>query len=134
MSSFKDRLRALRKQNVLSQQELADKMGVTKQTISQYERGVREPDFESLEALCDIFNVSSDYILGKANITMRFLTEGDLELLNRPSLSPDESSLLEDYRELNDEGKAIARSTVRGLAAGGAYKKEKGASSVSEAG
>lgn len=123
MTSFKDRLRTLRKQNLLSQQELADKMGVSKQTISQYERGVREPDFESLEALCDIFNVSSDYILGKVNITMRFLTECDLELLNRPSLSSDELSLLEDFRELNDEGKAIARNTVRGLAASGVYKR-----------
>lgn len=123
MSSFKDRLRTLRKQNLLSQQELADKMGVSKQTISQYERGVREPDFESLEALCDIFNVSSDYILGKVNITMRFLTEGDLELLNRPSLSSDELSLLEEYRELNDEGKTIVLNTVRGLAASCAYKK-----------
>ena len=123
MSSFKDRLRTLRKQNLLSQQELADKMGVSKQTISQYERGVREPDFASLEALCDIFNVSSDYILGKVNITMRFLTEGDLELLNRPSLSSDELSLLEEYRELNDEGKTIVLNTVRGLAASCAYKK-----------
>lgn len=123
MSNFKDRLRTLRKQNLLSQQELADKMGVSKQTISQYERGVREPDFESLEALCDIFNVSSDYILGKVNITMRFLTEGDLELLNRPSLSSDELSLLEEYRELNDEGKTIVLNTVRGLAASCAYKR-----------
>lgn len=123
MSSFKDRLRTLRKQNLLSQQELADKMGVSKQTISQYERGVREPDFESLEALCDIFNVSSDYILGKVNITMRFLTEGDLELLNRPSLSSDELSLLEEYRELNNEGKAIVLNTVRGLVASCAYKR-----------
>lgn len=98
-------------------------MGVSKQTISQYERGVREPDFESLEALCDIFNVSSDYILGKANITMRFLTEGDLELLNRPSLSSDELSLLEEYRELNNEGKTIVLNTVRGLVASCAYKK-----------
>ena len=136
MAGFKDRLRTLRKQCNFSQQELADKMGVTKQTISQYERGVREPDFDSLAALCDFFNVSTDYILGKVNITMRFLTEDDLEVLNRPSLSlmDDESELLENYRKLNEEGKTAARTMVKGLVGTGAYSKTEDVSSISSTG
>lgn len=85
MAQFSTRLRELRIQNNMSQQELADKIHVTKQTISQYERGIREPDYDYLLALCDIFNVSVDYILGKADVTARFLKAKDLETLAHPS-------------------------------------------------
>ena len=60
MATFSERLRELRTQYDYSQQDLADKMGATKQMISQYERGVRKPDLDTLTALCDIFNVSSE--------------------------------------------------------------------------
>lgn len=82
MASFTERLRELRTQNNYSQQDLADKMGVTKQTISQYERGVRKPDMDTLTALCDIFNVSSDYLMGKSDVTVRLLNTDDLRRLN----------------------------------------------------
>lgn len=137
MTSFKERLRSLRRQNNYSQQELADKIKVSKQTISQYERGIREPDFEYLNALCDIFNVSTDYMLGKANVTMRFLTETDLATLSscdNHALSPDESSLLEDYRQLNSLGKDKAREYVEDLKANNKYlDKEEETSSESTA-
>ena len=81
MALFKDRLRELRKQKGYSQQELADKINVTKQTISQYERGVREPDYDNLLALCDIFNVSAGYLLGKEDVTMRFLNTDELQMV-----------------------------------------------------
>lgn len=81
MSKFKNRIKQLREQHHFSQQELADKLNVHKQTISQYERGVREPDFDNLLALCDIFNVSSDYLLGKTDVTPRYLTDEELALV-----------------------------------------------------
>ena len=40
-------------------------IGVSKSAISMYELGKREPDYEILEALCNIFNVDSDHILGR---------------------------------------------------------------------
>ena len=49
----------------MTQLELAERIGVNKQTISQYERGVREPSFSRLEAICDYFGVSADYMLGR---------------------------------------------------------------------
>ena len=82
MATFTERLRELRVQSNYSQQDLADKMGVTKQTISQYERGVRKPDMDTLTALCDIFNVSSDYLMGKSDVTVRLLNSDDLKRLN----------------------------------------------------
>jgi len=79
---FKDRLRDLRKSIGLTQPELAEVVKTTKQAISQYERGVRRPDFETLESLCDYFNVSSDYILGKSDVTVRFVDSDGLKKLD----------------------------------------------------
>lgn len=65
MGNFKDMLKYLRMRNNLSQSELADKLGVSKSTVSMYEVGKREPDFETLEAIADFFNVDMNFLLGK---------------------------------------------------------------------
>lgn len=52
----------------MSQAELAEKLGVSQQTISKYERGTREPDNETLAKLAEIFDCSIDYLLGKTDI------------------------------------------------------------------
>lgn len=57
MTYIGSRLRYLRKQDNITQQQLADSIGVAKSTISMYESGQREPDFETLEALADYFNI-----------------------------------------------------------------------------
>lgn len=67
MSSFSDMLVSLRKQHRLSQNELAEKVGVSRSAIGMYETGVREPDFETLEALADTFNVNMDTLLGRSS-------------------------------------------------------------------
>ena len=63
MSRFSDMLTFLRKRENLSQQELAEKLGCAKSTISMYENGKREPDFETLEAIADTFNVSMSVLI-----------------------------------------------------------------------
>lgn len=54
---FNDVLRQLRIKAGMSQEELANKLGLAKSTISMYESGSREPSLEILEAIADIFNV-----------------------------------------------------------------------------
>jgi len=76
MSTYSNRIRELRKNKSLSQEQLADKLGVTKQAVSQMERGARKPSVTMLEALCDFFNVSTDYLLGKEDVTIR-IVDGD---------------------------------------------------------
>lgn len=49
----------------MSQKELAEKVGISRSAIGMYETGEREPDFETLEAFADIFNVNMDTLLGK---------------------------------------------------------------------
>lgn len=65
MSAFGKILRELRKNEKLTQTQLAKKLGLAFSTISMYERGDREPDFEIMESIADYFNVSMDYLHGK---------------------------------------------------------------------
>lgn len=57
---FKDNLIALRKMNGLSQEELADKINVSRQTLSKYETGESLPDVEKCKLIADVFEVSLD--------------------------------------------------------------------------
>ncbi len=57
---FKDNLISLRKMHGYSQDELADKIGVTRQTLSKYETGESLPDIERCKLLADIFGVTMD--------------------------------------------------------------------------
>ncbi|WP_026528049.1 helix-turn-helix domain-containing protein [Butyrivibrio sp. VCD2006] len=60
---FADNLIELRKINNLSQEELAEKLGVTRQTISKYETGESLPDIEKCAMLADVFGVSVDDLI-----------------------------------------------------------------------
>ena len=67
MATFSERLRELRKENRITQQELADKFFITKSAVSKYENGVNTPENKLLQDLADYFNVSIDYLLGRTN-------------------------------------------------------------------
>lgn len=61
------RIRKLRTANGYTQQQLADRLHVTKSVISAYENGVRTPSYEILIGIASIFKVSTDYLLGVDN-------------------------------------------------------------------
>lgn len=82
MATYSERIKELRKNKHLSQLDLADKLGVNKVTVSQYERGVRRPNIDVVAALCDIFNVSTDYLLGEDDVTVRFVNGEGLKKLD----------------------------------------------------
>lgn len=65
MSAFSENLRQLRKEKGLSLEQLANYIGVSKSSINMYERGEREPSFETTEAIADFFNVNLDFLLGR---------------------------------------------------------------------
>lgn len=62
---FCEQLKKLRKEKECTQEMLANAIGVAKSTISMYENGNREPDFETLEAIADFFNVSVSRLVSK---------------------------------------------------------------------
>lgn len=59
-----ERLIELRESNNLTQQELADKLGITRQSLSLYERAERTINIDVLLEISRCFNVSTDYLLG----------------------------------------------------------------------
>ena len=60
---FEEKLMDLRKKNGMSQEELADRLGVSRQAISRWELGSTLPDAPNLLKLSDLFGVSIDYLL-----------------------------------------------------------------------
>ena len=60
---FKDNLVELRKYHALSQEELAERIGVSRQTLSKYETGESLPDIEKCKALADVFGVTIDDLI-----------------------------------------------------------------------
>lgn len=58
-----DRIQHLRKSKGISQEELADKIGVSRQAVSKWESEQSAPDIEKIVLLSDFFDVTTDYIL-----------------------------------------------------------------------
>ena len=61
--NLSDRLQALRKSHGLSQEQLAEKLDVSRQAISKWESGQANPDINNLLKLSSIYEVSTDYLL-----------------------------------------------------------------------
>lgn len=64
-----DNIKNYRKKNNMSQDELAEKLGVSRQSISLWETGQTQPTIDNIIALAKIFNVSSDMLLGNCDST-----------------------------------------------------------------
>ena len=64
---FKEKLICLRKQKGLSQENLGDEIGVTRQTVSKWELGETTPDMDKLIQLSELFEISIDELVGKTD-------------------------------------------------------------------
>ena len=60
-----ERIKELRLMNGYNQVELANRLKITKQTVSNWENNNIQPSIEMLESLADLFSVSTDYLLGR---------------------------------------------------------------------
>lgn len=65
MSKVGDRIHVLRIKRGLSQAQLADMVNLKRSAIGNYERGIREPDLDTIEALADFFDVSIADLMGR---------------------------------------------------------------------
>lgn len=66
---FSDVFKSLRLSRRLTQDGLADQLGIAKSTVSMYENGQRTPPFEMMEKIADYFNVDMDYLRGKTHLS-----------------------------------------------------------------
>lgn len=99
-----DRLRELRINEGWRQSDLAAKLNAKQQTIARYENGEREPDLDTLGRLCDIFGVTSDYLLGRSSNPQPVISDDDAELLSAFHTAPLSvraaiTTLLQPYQE-----------------------------------
>ena len=88
---FNNRLYQLRKQKGLSQEELASRLNVSRQTVSKWEVGDSTPDMEKLAAMSELFDVSLDQlVLGKEAPQGEIPAKSELvSIINEKVLTPD---------------------------------------------
>lgn len=96
-------LKLLRNQNKISQQQLADVIGVTQQSINKYENHPVEPDIETLIKIADYFETTIDYLVGR--------TENSKE--NTNEITSEEKSMIFNFRKLNADEKQIIRLCIK---------------------
>lgn len=101
------RIRQLRDERKLTQQALADILGLTQQAVYNYENGNTQPDIDTLKAIAAHFDVSVDYLVGHGNIRQS-TTEFDLYKLNEA-----EKEIVDRVRLLSTEYTEILRQLLR---------------------
>ncbi len=65
---FGVKLKMLRKQRGITQENMAHKINASRSCISNYESGNRQPDNETIKLIADYFDVSVDYLLGRSAV------------------------------------------------------------------
>lgn len=81
-----NRIAELRKQRGIPQYALAEKINISRGSLSHYENNRRKPDYETIVQICRYFNVSIDYILGNAEKELPISTKTakiNVELTNK---------------------------------------------------
>ena len=108
-----ERIKELRKKNGLTQVGLAEKLDVTKGTVSTWETNSRTPNFDTLEQMCDLFQVGMDYLLGRSDdASPRVMTEEDDEALGRFAVEDDLSEYAVKYARLDEFGRQAVESLI----------------------
>ena len=77
--SFADRLRELRTNNSYSQEQLAEKLCVSRQAISKWETGDSLPDIDKAMAISEFFGVSMDYLLKERESFSEISTDDNMD-------------------------------------------------------
>ena len=111
---FDERLKSLRKKCGYTQVSLAETLGVSKGTVAMWETGKRTPDFETLIRLSDLFDVRTDYILGKSNDSSSAkLSDDDKEQLGRWELESVYTDLMKLYLSLDSFGQKDVENLIK---------------------
>ena len=102
-----DIIKALRKENNLSQKALAEQIGVSQKAIDYWERGINEPKASYIIKLADFFQCSIDFLVGR---------QEEFLYISPPSaLSKQDQQLLSNFRKLTKENKNIVQIITKAL-------------------
>lgn len=91
---FAKRLYELRENANLKQTELAEKVALRSSAISKYEKGLTQPNMDTLIKFAELFHVSTDYLLGISSISNPYTTE---------NFTPKEADIILRFRRLSKE-------------------------------
>ncbi|GAB2671400.1 helix-turn-helix domain-containing protein [Paenibacillus thermoaerophilus] len=105
-----NRIAFLREQRKMTQEELSQKVGITRAALSHYENNRREPDYETLEAIANFFQVSADYLMGRTNNPSQHLDHPTRQFVDSLELSDNE--ILEKFN-LTIDGKRLTPEEAR---------------------
>lgn len=76
------RVRELRNARGWGQKDLAAKLQISYQAVGNYETGRREPDIKTIFAMCDLFGVTADYLLGRSDMPTPLISEAEWRTLD----------------------------------------------------
>lgn len=96
------RIRSLRKEKKITQQDLANYLKLGKSTISQYENNINEPDTTTIQKIADFFNVSVDYLFGRTD-----------EPLSVEKVATDKSNFIDEEGPLTEEEKEYLKESLK---------------------
>jgi len=108
------RLAFLRDQRGLTQEELAASLGISRASLSHYEKSRREPDAETLTKIADLFEVSIDYLVGRTSNAETTLDPEVRRFADELELSDDH--LLDNFALTVDGRKLTAEEARRFIA------------------
>ena len=81
---FAEKLTQLRKSGKMSQEDLAELLGVSRQAVSRWEQGSTFPDIPNLQRIMEVFCVSADYLIGDTQVKGTHSFEESEEDVSRP--------------------------------------------------
>lgn len=104
---MKEQLQQLRKSRGLTQDDLAEILGISLSSYQKYERDAISPSYETLCKIADFYHVTTDYLLGREPATDPF------DMLQLPE---DQKSVMERYASFPDDVRAIILDAIKELA------------------
>ena len=108
-----DRLKELRNENHMTQKDLAKMLDMAKGTVAMWEMGKRNPGFEALEKLSEIFDKRIDYILGTSdNPSSPSLNEAEIDQLGHWQSEEDFCEIILKYLRLDERGKVAVETLI----------------------
>lgn len=118
--SFGKRLQSIRENHMgnISKAKAASMLNITPQRYGQYENDYRTPDIKMISKICNVFDISADYLLGRVDVPTPYNNEGrsiDIELKDiLDKLDIDENLMFEE-EELDKNDRILIGEIVRSL-------------------